>query len=460
MTSDPKGLEALEALADRVVSLVAAAADADAGGGATIEANVTASRTRHGLTRFANSFIHQHVGEDTTRIALTVAVDGRTASATSTAVDDAELAELVATTIASAARQPVDPYWPGATPPAPISDRHHLDEATAAADPDARAMMVRDFVAADPDLRAAGYLDTAANWVAFASTSGQRVSGASTRATIDGIHQTERSAGSAHQTSARLSDLDAAAAGALAADRARRAADATDLDPGVYEVVLCPEAVAEIISFLAVYGFNAKAHLEGASFVQLGEAPFDPRLTLLDDPEHPAAIGLPFDAEGTPRQRVTLIDAGRTVALAHDRRTAKRAGATSTGGAIPGGAGFGAFPVNLRMPAGDTTPDDLVREVERGLLVTQFNYVRILDPKSQVVTGLTRNGTFLIEDGEVVGAVSNLRFTQGLVAALAPGSILGVGNDERYSDMEWGPGIVSCPSLRLAGWNFTGGARG
>jgi predicted Zn-dependent protease len=457
MTSDRKGREALEALADRVVELATAA---DAREDASIEANVVASRTRHGLTRFANSFIHQHVGEDTTHVALTVAVDGRTASATTTAVGDDDLGALVTTTIASAALQPVDPYWPGATPPASVTDRHHLDEATAAADPDVRATMVRDFVAADPDLRAAGYLDTSANWVAFASTAGQRVSGATTRATIDGIHQTERSAGSAHQTSARLADLDAAAAGALAADRARRSAVFTDLDPGVYEVVLGPEAVATVLGFLAVYGFNAKAHLEGASFVQLGEAPFDPALTLLDDPEHPAAIGLPFDAEGTPRQRTTLVEAGRTIALAHDRRTAKRAGATSTGGAVTGGAGFGAFPTNLRLPGGDSPADDLVREVERGLLVTQLHYVRILDPKSQVATGLTRNGTFLIEGGEVVGAVSNLRFTQGFVAALAPGAVLGVGDDERYADMEFGPGLVSCPSLRLAGWNFTGGAKG
>jgi predicted Zn-dependent protease len=457
MTSDQHGAEALAALADRVVAFVA---DADEREAASIEANVTASRTRHGLTRFANSFIHQHVGEDTTQLSLTVAVDGRTASASTTAVGDDDLAELVRTTLASAARQPVDPFWPGATPAAPITDHHHLDDATAAADPEVRATLVRDFVAAGADLRAAGYLDTAATWVAFASTAGQRVSGASTRATLDGIHQTELSAGSAHQTSARIADLDAAAAGALAADRARRSAAFTDLEPGVYEVVLGPEAVSTIIGFLGVYGFNAKAHLEGASFVTLGEAPFDPALTILDDPEHPGAIGLPFDAEGTPRQRGTLVDAGRTVALTHDRRTAKRARAASTGGAIPGGAGIGAFPVNLRLPAGDTPTADLISAVERGLLVTQFHYVRILDPKSQVATGLTRNGTFLIEDGEVVGAVGNLRFTQSFVAALAPGAILGVGNDERYADMEFGPGMVSCPSLRLAAWNFTGGAKG
>jgi predicted Zn-dependent protease len=102
----------------------------------------------------------------------------------------------------------------------------------------------------------------------------------------------------------------------------------------------------------------------------------------------------------------------------------------------------------------------MVADVERGLLVTQFHYCRVLDPKTQVVTGLTRNGTFLIEDGEVVGAVGNLRFTQSFVEALSSGRVLAIGDDDRLAAGEFGPGMVICPSLRLAGWNFTGGARG
>ena len=453
----PMSIEELEALADHVVELVRStptAADVE------VEANVRIDRIRHGLTRFANSFIHQHVGEDTVTVSLTVAVDGRTASASTTAVDDSALRGLIGTTIESAALQPVDPHWPGATPPSEVDLLGHSDEPTAHATPEQRAELVKAFVDTGLELRAAGFIDTEGLWSAFASTAGQRCSGATTRATIDGIHQTGRSAGSAHQTSLRLSDLAAAEAGERAADRARRSEQFSDVEPGSYEVVLGPEAVCTILTFLTFYGFNAKSHLEGSSFAELGEQQFDPAFTLMDDPADPRAVGLPFDAEGSPRQHYTLVDRGVTRSLAHDRRTAKRSGTTTTGNALPGGEGLGAFPVNLLMRGGDTPPDDLVSQVERGLLITQFHYVRVLDPKSVVATGLTRNGTFLIEDGKVGDAVGNLRFTQSFVTALGEGKVLGIGDDARYADGEFGPGMVICPTLRLAEWSFTGGARG
>jgi predicted Zn-dependent protease len=450
-------LTQLQELADQVVGLVVARGDEL---DATVEANVRVSRTRHGLTRFANSFIHQHVGEDTVTVTLRLAVDGRTATVSTTALDEPSLDELVVTGLASAQLQPVDPYWPGATPPAEVSGTGNLDEATADADPGERAVLVKAFVDAAPDLRAAGFVDTELDQVAFASTAGQRAAGATTRATADGIHQTAGSAGSAHATSISLRDLDAGRLGALAADRARRSEDFRELEPGTYEVVLGPEAVATVLTFLAVYGFNAKAHLEGSSFVELGAAQFDPAITVLEDPTDPRAIGLPFDAEGTPRSRFALVEDGVSRALAHDRRTARRAGTVSSGNAIPGGEGFGAIPLNIVMPGGATPVNDLIGAVERGLLVTQFHYVRILDPKTQISTGLTRNGTFLIENGEVTGAVGNLRFTQSFLAALGTGQVLGIGDDDRYADGEFGAGMVVCPSLRLAGWSFTGGARG
>lgn len=456
---DDRTLAELTALADRVVGMVQEQA---AGSQAEVEANVRLTRTRHGLTRFAESFIHQHVGEDTRSVQLTVAVDGRTATATTTADDDERLGRLVADTLRSAALQPVDPFWPGATPPAPAAGPGNLDAPTAHADPAERAAQVRRFVAAGGGLKAAGYLDTEATWGAAASTAGQRIAGGATRATVDGIHRTATSAGSAHQTSVRLGDLDAEAAGARAADLARRSERFVDLDPGELPVVLAPEAVATVLTFLAFYGFNAKMHLEGGSFVQLGEQQLDPAITVGSDPNGPDAIGLPFDAEGTPTVATTLIDRGVSRGLAHDRRTARRSGTgtVSTGSAVPGGEAFGAFPTNLVLGAGDRSVAELIATIERGLLVTTFNYVRILDPKTQVATGLTRNGTFLIEDGQVAGAVGNLRFTQSFAEALAPGAVLGVGDDARYADGEFGAGMVRCPSLALAGWRFTGGARG
>ncbi len=118
------------------------------------------------------------------------------------------------------------------------------------------------------------------------------------------------------------------------------------------------------------------------------------------------------------------------------------------------------MPSNLFVAGGSEPVTDLIAAVERGLYVATFNYCRVLDPKTLVVTGLTRNGTFMIENGELAGAVTNLRFTQSFVAGLGPGAVLGVGDDARFADSDLGPAMVHTPSVRLASWNFTGGAAG
>jgi predicted Zn-dependent protease len=165
-----------------------------------------------------------------------------------------------------------------------------------------------------------------------------------------------------------------------------------------------------------------------------------------------------FDHEGTPKRHVPLVTDGTVVGLAHDRRTALAMGAESTGHAVPGGETMGAFPLNVFLGAGSSSPDELIAGVERGLLVSDFWYTRVLDPKTLVMTGLTRNGVFLIEDGRVGAAVGNLRFTQSYVSALAPGKVGGVGSDARLvSTIDY---VFHTPSLRMNSWNFTGNARG
>ena len=391
----------------------------------------------------------------------------RVATASTTRTDTDGLAALVENTLAAAALRPVDPDWPGLAPPAPVPDVEHYDAATEEASPDERARRVRAFVDAGPGLRAAGYCDTDGGTIAFANSAGQRAEGRSSRATIDGIHQTDDSAGSGHATAARIADLDAAGVGGAAADRALRSSGAADIEPGEYEVVLEPECVATILIFLAFYGFNAKAAIEGQSGIRLGEAQFDPAVSVWDDATDPAALGVAFDADGTPKRRLDLVQAGVAKALAHDRRTASvphSSTTESTGHAIGESDAYGAFPSNLFLGPADPSfgagTADLIASTARGLLVTTFNYCRILDPKTQVVTGLTRNGTFLIEDGKVRGGVKNLRFTQSFLDALAPGNVLGISREARFADSEFGAGLVHCPALRLGSWRFTGGARG
>ncbi|MGH2401868.1 MAG: TldD/PmbA family protein, partial [Candidatus Limnocylindria bacterium] len=329
------------------------------------------------------------------------------------------------------------------------------------AEPDERAARVGAFVAAADGLETAGFCSTSGESVAFTNSAGQRLTGRASVAMLDGIARTGTADGSSRAASVRLADLDGQAVGSEATRRARDGADATDLDPGRYEVVLSPSCVVNMLGFLALYGFNGRAVEEGRSFARPGEAQFDSSISLADDVSHPLSVGVPFDAEGTPKQRLELVSEGVTAGLVHDRRTAKALGAESTGNAIAGLGTFGVIPANLVLEPGSSSEEELIGGVERGLLVTDFWYTRILDPRTQVVTGLTRNGVWLIEDGRIVRPVTNLRFTQSFLEALGPGQVRGVGSEARLiGGASFGVGSWVVPSLHLASWNFTGGARG
>jgi predicted Zn-dependent protease len=227
--------------------------------------------------------------------------------------------------------------------------------------------------------------------------------------------------------------------------------------PGDYEVVLEPSAVGDVLGFLATYGFNGKAVAEGRSFVSPGTAQFDPAVSLWDDCLDRWSTALPYDPEGTPRRRVDLVTAGTTAAVAHDRRTAAALGAESTGHAVEGGERWGPVPPQLRLGTG---AGDLLAGVRRGLLVSDFWYTRVLDPRTVVVTGLTRNGVWLVEGGEVTRAVTTLRFTQSYPDALAPGAVLGVGADAAPLPERAAGSLTVTPGLHLARWHVTGGPAG
>ncbi len=417
------------------------------------ESLVSAATGVTALTRFANSAIHQNVAEDNTTVYLKVIVDGQYAAATTTQTDTDSLRRLVERTLEAARLRPPDPDWPGLAPIASPPDVEHWDDDTAAASPDERSAVVKSFVDAGPGLESAGYCSTSGMRVATANSAGQRVESRHSSATIDGIHRTGTSDAAGASTKVRLADLDGEGVGASAAARARASAEAVDLDPGVYEVVLSPSCLANMLQFLASAGFNAKSHLDGTSFVHLGEFQFDASVSLWDDATDPRTVGLPFDFEATPKRRVDLVLDGLTTSVVHDRRTAAKAGVESSGHGL-GQESFGAYPTNLFFGEGSGTQEDLIASMDKGLVVHDFWYTRILDPKTQVVTGLTRNGVFLVENGEVGPAVRNLRFTQSFVSALGPGKVKGIAADARLV------GTMHVPSVHLAAWNFTGGAKG
>ena len=425
-----------------------------------MEAAVIVTSGESALTRFANSFIHQNVAEESTAISLTL-IAGERVSTSSGTVAGSDLEAFVERAAATTEVAPLNPDWPGLTEPTDVPESLPVPEDTAGAGPADRAGLVSDFVAAGDGMRAAGYCRTGVSRVVFANSTGHRAVGTTGSSVLDGIHQTDGSAGSGHAASRHFADLDGASVGSLAAERAARGQAAVEIEPGEYEVVLAPEAVATLAIFLAVYGFNGKALNEGQSFVQVGERQFDPAFELVDDALDERAMRLRFDAEGTPKRRLPLISDGVSRHVAYDRRQAAKAGTESTGHATSfSGMSLGPIASDLYVTPGGSDPESLIGGIERGLYVSTFNYVRILDPRTTVATGLTRNGTFLIEDGEITAGVSNLRFTQSLAGAIAPDAVIGVGDDARFADSEFGPGLVHTPSMRLASWRFTGGASG
>ncbi|BCJ72396.1 peptidase U62 [Catellatospora sp. IY07-71] len=420
--------------------------------GAEIEVSVDA--VHRALTRFANSRIHQNVTEDTMGVKLRAHLDGRTISTTTTLTGAEGLTSLVSRTAAAVRSAPRDPGWPGLAPPTPLALAGEVDAATRDASPDDRAARVRDFVDAAGGLETAGYCQTGYWTGAFRNSAGQALTAAATTADMDGIARDAGADGVARRSGIALSELDGAALGARATAKARGQADPIELPPGRYEVVLEPEAVSDLLTNFSYFGFNAKAYQERRCFAEPGTQQFDEAITLYDDPREP------YDAEGTPRTRLALVDKGVTAALAQDRRTAATGGGASTGHAGSFGPAFGPVPQNLGFAPGSATVAEMVSRVARGLLITDLWYTRVLDPRTLALTGLTRNGVWLIEDGEVTRPVRNMRFTQLYPEALAPGAVLAVGTEAVPQPSRMFLGAWASPALHLASWNLTGGASG
>jgi predicted Zn-dependent protease len=473
-------------LAARVIELVRAAV------GPAAQAEVMVQHNAEALTRFANSAIHQNVAEATTSVRLRLHLDGRTTGGSTTVTSADGLRALVDRTVAAVRVSPVDPTWPGLTPPTPLhhSAGYHgsgersgldfgFDEATARATPAERAALVGDFVRAAGGLETAGFCRTVYCSAAFANSAGQSVEGRTAEAAMDGIARLSGSDGVARLAAGRLADLDGAVLGARAAAKARAGERPVELPPGRYEVVLEPEAVADVLSNLSIFGFNGKTFAQRQSFAELGADQFDPSVTIVDDPlgsRGEPAPGLPFDVEGTPRETLVLVRDGVTKAVAHDRRSAAEVGAESTGHGSGTSRTWGPMATHMRLeaasaatepalpadPGGPTAESarPLVARMERGLLITDFWYTRVLDQKSLVITGLTRNGVWLVEDGEVTSAVSNMRFTQSYPQALGIGAVRGIGSETVLLPDSWSGVRYAAPALHLASWNLTGNASG
>jgi predicted Zn-dependent protease len=212
--------------------------------------------------------------------------------------------------------------------------------------------------------------------------------------------------------------------------------------------------VADILDFFGHLGFGAKSYAEGSSFLvnALGTCVADTCVSIYDDALSPATIGIAFDYEGQPRRRTPLIEGGVAIGPVTDCYFAAKLDRPNTGHALPAPNPYGPLPLNLEMQAGDTSVDDMIASIDRGVYVTRFHYVNVEDPMKVVLTGMTRDGTFMIEDGRLSNPVRNLRFTHSVLSALS--DVRAIGSKRQLYGGEGG--AILAPALLIGHWEFTG----
>jgi PmbA protein len=425
-------------------------------GGAT-QAEVLFSGTTSALTRFAVNSIHQNVAEENEQISVRAVLGNKIGVAGANQLGDQALRDVVRRAIAIASVQPENPEFtslPGPEAIAPCPGAY--SEATAAFGPEERAKGVAVLVgrAVERGFEAAGAFETSVVQLAVANSLGVWAHQPRTEAECHAVVMAdEGGSGWTQRLTVDASTLDFEALASEAAEKAARSRRPVELPVGEYQVVLDTYAVADMLQNLAFMGLNALAMEEERSpFTgRMGQPVAAPNVTIYDDAFDPEGLPRAFDYEGAPKRRVTLVDRGIGSAVVYDSFSALKEGKPNTGHALPAPNTFGAFPENLMMAPGDATREDLVRGVERGIYVTRFHYTNVVHPVRTLFTGMTRDGTFLIEHGELTQPVKSFRFTQSIWEALSGVEAL---SRDRVQARDFTTAVV--PAIRVATWNFTG----
>jgi PmbA protein len=439
----PHGSAEMERIAERVLKL----SEAD-------ETEVEIDATTDALTRFANNTIHQNVAEQTLAISLRAVVDGRTARASTNKTDDDSLRRAAAAAAGLARNEPRNPDLLTMLGKQKYQNVARFSSATARATPQDRARAVKRVceMAGKKKQTAAGIFSSGSMQSLLANSKGLFARYEQTRAEFSVTILEQNSSGWAKANSPDIGAIDP---DELAERASRKCADSRnprEIPAGRYTAILEPPAVLDLVGFL-FYDFAGTAVRDKRSCFtgRMGKKLLGENITLWDDVYHPLQTGAPFDGEGVPRQKVTLVEKGVPRNLVYARATAKKMKAKPTGHGFALPNEYGEAPMNLVFAGGDKSVEEMVRSTERGILVTRLWYIREIDPYEKVLTGMTRDGTFLVENGRVAGGVRNFRFNQSILEMLANVEMLGV--PVRSAGEESFEMVV--PAMKVNGFHFS-----
>ena len=380
------------------------------------------------LTRFANNAIHQHVAEHGVVVSIRTVLNGRTARVTTNRLDEDAFRSALDDCLSLAASQPKDPLLLPMPGKQKYRNVQRFVPATTSVTAEERARAVKRAceVAERSGQVAAGIFSTGQSQTLLGNSRGLFASYRQTQAEFSVTMQHGSATSWAKANSANARQFDPLALSTTASEKAERAQNPIERPPGRYTVILEPAAVLDLVGFL-FYDFSATAVRDKRSCLsgRVGKPLFGRNITLSDDVYHPEQLGLPFDGEGLPRQRVLLVERGIPKNLVYSQRSAKLAHKKNTGHSFALPNEFGEAPMNLVLAGGNSSVPEMIASTDRGLLVTRLWYIREVDPYEKIMTGMTRDGLFLVEKGKVGSAVRNFRFNQSVLEMLRNVELLG-----------------------------------
>ena len=424
------------------------------------EADASFISVDHNITRFANSQIHQNMSEESAALTLRVILNGAMGVATTTVFDDDEIARTAELAVEAARHSnPIQGFKGLYRDQEPVPQLDTCDERTAAISPLEKARALRTMFdrGARASVTFAGAYATGAASVWCGNTHGIRRFARMTHADATVIAIGSAGSGYATARERRADAVDIAMLGDEATLKATLAShNHEDLEPGAYDVILEPPALAEVFDWMNMIAFSGQSFEDGSSFFvgNLGKRILGENFTLADDSLE--YLPFPFDMEGLPKRRVTLIENGVVRTPVLDKAWADRLGLAPTANAWHLGAPDHGAAFHLVMSGGASSRQQMLASTKLGIWITRFNYVNgLLEPKSALMTGTTRDGTFLVRDGEVVARLPNLRWTQSMVEAF---SNIEAVSGERRSVGTWYNmfGGTLAPVVKIRGWNITG----
>ncbi len=414
------------------------------------------------LTRFARSTIHQHVAEKNGTLILRVVLGKKIAVVTTNILNRSSVRASLEKAISLAGVQRPNEAFVSLPGPKPVAETETFSKKISSLTPAKKTKMIKGLLTSlkAKGFHASGAFSNGEVELAVVNSLGVEAYQRYSDLFFHLIAEDGKGTGYASFVSRDPDQFDI---DGLAQEALRKASrgEPVPLEAGEYEVVLEPQAVSELLSFLGYLGLNALAVQEERSFLcgQLGKKVVNERVTLYDDGLDPHGLQIPFDFEGMPKQQVTFFEKGVARDVTYDSFTAGREGKESTGHGLIAPNTEGPVPINLFMKEGDSSLEEMVRSVRKGIYVTRFHYTNVVEPMKAVITGMTRDGTFLIEEGEIKRPAKNLRFTESILRALSRVSAVSgerrVCSEGTVYSRRFVTGTVA-PAIKVDGFNFSG----